>query len=388
MSQYMITHIVGGGDRGGAKTHILSLLKNMDPQSFRVSLICLNDGPLAEEARMQGFPVQVFSMVNNLDMAVIFRIASYLKQQQPDLVHTHGVRANFCGRTGARLAGMKHIVTTIHSRVSMDYPTQWGNWFFSLVDRLSSPMAEHLICVSHQLKMYLVQQGIPAHKMSVIHNGIDAVPFRRFSAEDAAEIRAEWNIQPHQKVIGAVGRLVPIKGYDVFLKAAQKVKDRFPEAVFMIVGEGPCLDSLQELARKLKIHEQVLFTGFQENIPAFFSMMDVFVISSFTEGGPIVLLEAMAAGVPAIATRVGGVPEVLVDQKNGFMVEPHNPESLAERIMRLLEDTDLARRFQLEAQLTLDREYTVEIVTEKTQNLYRQLLEGVLPGDNAAGTEG
>ena len=140
-----ITHIAGGGDRGGAKTHILTLLKNMDAERFRVNLICLNDGALAEEARQANVDVRVFTMASNADMLVIQRLARYLRQQKPDMVHTHGVRANLCGRTAARLAGQRHIVTTIHSLVSMDYQTRMGNSFFSLVDRMSTPMAEHLI---------------------------------------------------------------------------------------------------------------------------------------------------------------------------------------------------------------------------------------------------
>jgi hypothetical protein len=145
LRRHVITHIAGGGDRGGAKTHILTLLRNMDRKRFQVNLICLNDGALADEARNAGVEVRVFSMASNADLMVIHRLARYLRQQGPDLVHTHGVRANLCGRTAARLAGQRHIVTTMHSLVSMDYQTRFGNSFFSLVDRLSTPMAEHLV---------------------------------------------------------------------------------------------------------------------------------------------------------------------------------------------------------------------------------------------------
>ena len=375
MGKHVITHIAGGGDRGGAKTHILTLLKYIDQTRFAVNLICLNDGALAEEARTAGIQVRVFSMASNVDMMVIHRLARFLRHQAPDLVHTHGVRANLCGRSAARLAGQKHILTTIHSLVSLDYQTRLGNSFFSLVDRLSTPMAEHLVCVSHQLKASMVNQGVPAEKISVIHNGIDVTPYAELSRNDGLAARQEWYLTPEQKVVGTVGRLVPIKGYDIFLQAAAKVAAYAPDTMFLMVGDGPCEGALQLQVRELGLEDRVIFAGHRNDIPRLFRAMDMFVISSFSEGGPIVLLEAMASEIPVVATRVGGVPEVLKDNVNGLMAEPGNPLDLADKMIRLLKNPELGTRFCQAGLDTLHSEFTRERVTKKTEQLYERILK-------------
>ncbi len=372
---YQICHIAGGGDRGGAKTHILTLLERMDPELFAITLICLNEGTLARQAREKGLDVKVFSMAGHWDMSIILRLARFLKKHRPDLVHTHGVRANLCGRSAAKLANNHPVITTIHSLVTKDYPTNLANWFYAAVDRITMPWADYLICVSARLKDYVVKKGFPREKVEVIGNGIDLAPFEKLDEVDRKNIREEFQIRSEDKVVGTVGRLVPIKGYDVFLKAAQKMALQNDSIRFLVVGEGPSEKELKALARRYKIEEKVIFAGYRKDIPELFKAMDVFVISSYSEGGPIVLLEAMASGVPVVSTRVGGIPEVIEDGQTGLLVPPGKEEELAEKIMKLLKQPDLRRSIQEKALKKVRQEFTTDRAVEKTQALYLRLLE-------------
>jgi glycosyltransferase involved in cell wall biosynthesis len=220
----------------------------------------------------------------------------------------------------------------------------------------------------------MVRQGVPAHKITVIHNGIDLAPYQLNSRLDGLVARREWDLSPDQKVVGTVGRLVPIKGYDIFLQAAAKIAAYAADTMFLMIGEGPCEEELKEQARELGLQDRVIFAGHRKDIPRLFRAMDLFVISSFSEGGPIVLLEAMASEVPVVATRVGGVPEVLVDKVNGLMVEPHNSLDLADKVIHLLKAPELGDQFRQAGLATVHSEFTQERVTEKTEQLYEQII--------------
>ncbi len=376
LNRHIICHVAGGGDRGGAKTHILALLTHMDSTRFNCSLVCLNDGPLAEEARESGLDVTVIPMYHHLDVGAVFRLRKHFKRIRPVIVQTHGVRANLVGRIAAKMARVTHILSTMHSLVSLDYPTPFANSVFTYVDRLSSTLAERLIAVSGQLKENLIQQGFPKEKFTVIHNGIDLSPYQVDGDQVKRKAKAALGIHTSTRVIGTVGRLVPIKGYEDFLTAAGKIKSFEKDICFLMVGDGPCLEKLKEQAANLGISEQVIFTGYRADTADIFFAMDVFVITSLSEGLPIVMLEAMAAGLPIVATAVGGIPEVITHQKNGILVKPRQPNELADRIIALMEDPVKAIALSLAGKRTVRDGFSMDVPAALTADLYDELLNG------------
>jgi len=203
-----------------------------------------------------------------------------------------------------------------------------------------------------------------------IRNGIDTKLYR---TDDAARrsVRKELGIDEDQPLIGAVGNLYPVKGHTYLLKAMAIVKEKYPHAMLVIAGRGEILDQLREEASGLGIKEKVVFLGFSEKIPAFLQGLDIFALPSLSEGLPLSVLEAMAAGKPVIATNVGGISEVLNDGYAELLVPPRNPDVLAEKILLLLRNPELANRLRELGRMKVEKEFSLNSMMEKYQELYR-----------------
>lgn len=373
MQGRLIWHITVGGDRGGAKTHLLTLLPRLNQERYRIKLICLNDGPLAAEGREMGLAVEVCPMAGVWDLSVVFRLAAAMRREKAGVIHTHGVRANFYGRIAARLAGVPRVLTTVHSLASLDYQTKLQNLLSALAERITAPLTDRFVAVSDALCQKLVQAGIPPHKITVIRNGIDTGAYRPPDAAAVADCRLSLGIQPPERVVGVVGRLVPVKAYDDFLTAAALVGRAAADVKFLITGDGPGESALRDQARALGIADRVVFAGFRRDIPLILAGLDVFVISSLSEGLPLVLLEAMAAGRPAVCTAVGGIPEVVAAGENGMLVPVHDTAGLAAKVLAILQDQELARSLGARAKATVEERFSAAAQAAAMDELYREV---------------
>jgi glycosyltransferase involved in cell wall biosynthesis len=238
-------------------------------------------------------------------------------------------------------------------------------------------LADCIIANSNAVREWLMKQGLGRYNICVIPNGISLPPLR--CSDEATRFRSEFNIHPTCPLIAVVGRLVRTKGLEYFLDAAASLTSRFPSARFLIVGEAnvepPYRRELEERARNLNLSGRVIFTGQRNDVPQIMREIDISVLPSLTESFSNSLLESMANGLPVVATKAGGNPEVVSDGEDGLLVPAADSAALARAITKLLESPDLAKRLGDAAREKVTRQYSIDCLLSRTEDLYVSLLE-------------
>jgi glycosyltransferase involved in cell wall biosynthesis len=289
-----------------------------------------------------------------------------MRRERVALIHAHEFTANTYGMLLAQLAGVP-LIATVHGKSY--YPDQVKRRLaYRMVSRRQT-----MVAVSHDLKQFLVEAvGIPEDKISVIHNGIDVTAH---SLQDGPEdCRRELDLPSDEWVLGTVGSLYAVKGQAYLLRALPLVLHVHPHTTLLIVGRGEQEVSLKEEARHLGIESHVRFLGLRQDVPKLLSVMDAFVLPSLSEGLSIALLEAMAAGKPIVATRVGGNPEIVLDATTGYLVPAQAPQALADSIIRLLANRSLALEFGEKGRQRVLQHFSLSRMAEQYQALYEARL--------------
>jgi glycosyltransferase involved in cell wall biosynthesis len=267
------------------------------------------------------------------------------------------------------------IVHTFHGHVLRGYFGRFWTGVFRLLERMLARITDALVAVSPEVRDELVALGVaPASKFRVIRLGIALDT--RVPADDAAraETRRVMGIPDGRFVVGWIGRMTGVKRTDVLLRGFRALREDGVDAVLCMVGDGPDRESVEQLADELGIVRECLFTGYQEDVGPFFAAFDVFVLSSGNEGTPVTAIEALAAGCPVVATRVGGVPDVVTDGEDGFLVSPAAADELAGRLAELARDPDLRTRMGASGRERMRTRYAVDRLIDDTDRLYRELL--------------
>jgi glycosyltransferase involved in cell wall biosynthesis len=261
------------------------------------------------------------------------------------------------------------LVTTVHGWVQHTRRTP----LYYRIDQLCLPRYERVLCVSDDLLEACLTAGVPARNCLLLENGIDTVEYSR--KQTVAEAKVSLGLPTNGFVIGAVGRLSGEKGFDVLLRSIQVLVSRGLDVQLVIVGEGSERASLEQLSRELNLSERVRFAGWQANVQPHFEAMDVFALSSLREGLPNVLLEAMALGVPIVSTRVNGVPRLVQDGRNGFLVTAADLEGLTTALAGLLKNDSLRELFRNTGRRTVETRYSFATRMQRLKRLYDELLE-------------
>jgi len=363
-----VVHVNGGGETGGGKSHLITLLPELRKEGCDASLIVFSSGLLLSEAKAAGIPTTCLGVSRMMSQRLFQNLYQLLREQQPDIVHTHGGRANLYGRLAARLAGVKCVITTVHSYSDLDYVKAWHNTWFSLVDRLTWFLTDRFVAVSNDLANSLRRRGVRTDQVAVVPNGI--APWEGPSID----LRREFSL-PAGPIICAVGRFVPVKRFDLLLQSFAWVLVEFSETTLLLIGEGPLEWQLKNLAKSFGIETRVVFTGYRRDARALLSSSDLFVMSSDMEGLPVVLLEALSAGVSVVATAVGGIPEVVRDGETALLAPRGEVEPLAEAILASLKDRAAAKERAAKGREWFLRNGTAQNMSEKTLALYRKWRE-------------
>lgn len=333
-----------------------------------------NDGPAMNpwvaDMRARGITAHQLPDPGPLSIGVVRRLRRRVKDSGADILHTHDYKTNVLGGLAARRADRSmpwvatvHLHTTTSRRLRL----------YRALDLFLLRLADRVITVSRDQRRILLERGVDRRRLVLIPNVIDADSFAA-QAGDRLAARAELGLRPDNVVAVLVGRLTAQKGVDWFLTAASAVHEVMRESRFLIVGDGPERLSLEAQAAALGLGEVVLFLGYRDDVPTLLAASDVFVLSSRSEGLPLALLEAMALGVPPVATRVGGVPDVVRGEQTGILVRPGEPLALAEGMLKLMEDGDAARRLGDEARRHVRRSYGPKQAARRMATAYRAVL--------------
>jgi len=345
-----IMHVVLSLEYGGLEKVAIDLASYLNNGKHKVIICCLDRlGELAKEAEKRGVKVIFIKRKPGIDFSLPFRLSKVFKDEEIDIVHTHNHAAMLYGTLGARLAGIRAIFNTIHGREKkIKNKTIWS---------MAWKMNSMIITISQDAKRELVKNsGINPEKIGVIYNGIDISRFKKSDADS--------------NVIGTVSRLSQEKDNFTMLEAFKIISSRLDNVSLVIAGDGPLKESLKAKVESLKLEEKVIFLGFRNDIPEVLSGFSVFALSSLTEGISISLLEAMASGKPVVATNVGGNPEVVSDGETGLLVPPKEPDKMAEAIIKILSDRDMAKRMGEAGRKGVEEKFSLERMVKEYQEIY------------------
>ena len=330
--QNNITHIISGDLWAGAEAQVYALILGLlNCKNLCINVITFNHGILVDKLVNAGVRVDVISEKQTNVYLMVWHIYMFLRITKTEIVHTHGYKETLLGGLAGKLCNIKAIIRTHHGKGIMD-----SGFKYTLAEKLNKFFTDRVIAVSEDLKNYLISKKIKKEIITVIHNGINVELIK--PVKSINELKSAFDIKPEDQVIGAAGRLVPVKGYKYFLESARKILEVYNKVVFVIVGDGPLMHELDNQIKKLGITNKVKLLGFREDIIDIMNIFDIFVITSLHEGIPMVLLEAMSLAKPIIATKVGGIPEIISDNQNGLLISPEDPETLATVCLGLIEN--------------------------------------------------
>jgi sugar transferase (PEP-CTERM/EpsH1 system associated) len=354
-----VVHLVTTLAIGGLEKVVLDLVRFGTPDRFAMRVVCLDEsGVLEEQFARLGVPVDVIGTDGSVP-ARILRLARHLQQVKPALLHTHNPQAHLHGAIAARLARVPAVVHTKHGREYMERPVlAWAS-------RLASRWTSRFVAVSVDAASVAREiEGVPAARVRVIHNGIDTGLF---------PVRAPRAALAPRRAV-TVGRLSPIKDHATLLHAVRRVVDSVPTFQLDIVGDGPLRPELEALCETLGLCGCVHFHGYHEQVARFLDAADFFVLSSISEGVSIALLEAMASGLPAVATDVGGNREVVVSGETGYLVPSRAHDVLAAVMLRIQSDDAGLERMGRAARRRVEEQFNLRTVVQQYERLYLECL--------------
>ena len=371
---YVITKL----ELGGAQKQLLVLISLLDRKQFNPVLFTSRAGLLWQEASsINGLALKksrfLEHSINPLkDFLALIELCRFIKKNNIDIVHTHSSKAGILGRWAARLAGAKVIIHTVHGWSFNNYQAWLVKMIFIWLEKISARITDKLIVVSNYDKEKGLAYGIGDNdKYTLIHYGID---YAAFQAEGEDE-RRSLGINADDLAVGMISCLKPQKCPQDFIKLACSINKTMPNVKFVLVGDGILRIRVEKLIKALKLQPQLILTGWRKDIPAILRSLDIFVLTSLWEGMPISILEAMATSRPVIATDTGGIAEVIVEDKTGFLVRLGDMDKMAEKLIKLLENKDLRARIGHDAKNSLGQDFSLSNMAKHTQNLYAELIK-------------
>jgi glycosyltransferase involved in cell wall biosynthesis len=312
------------------------------------------------------------------DLLATIRLARLIRKERPQILHTHTAKAGTVGRVAARLAGSRRppiVVHTFHGHVLRGYFGPVRTLLFRLLERWLAAGTTALIAVSPQVRDDLVALGVaPRERFVVIRLGIELDERVTPEQNGRAESRRYLGIPGDRFAVGWIGRMTAVKRTDDVLIAFKSLRDGGVDAVLCMVGDGPDRLQLEQRAHELGVARDTVFLGYQEDVAPFYAAFDALVLPSGNEGTPVTVIEALAAERPVVATRVGGVPDVVRDGEDGFLVEAGATDDLADRLGRLARDPALRARMGRKGRERMLPRYAVERLVDDVDELYRSLL--------------
>jgi glycosyltransferase involved in cell wall biosynthesis len=373
---------------GGPALHVTYLCSELDEIGYRTVLaagrVGSGEGSMESVAAEYGVTPRYISGLQRdieplKDAAAIARLLAILREFRPHIVHTHTAKAGALGRVAAQLAGSarpRAVVHTYHGHVLRGYFNPAVTAAFLQVERRLASVTDALVAVSPEVRDDLVRLGVaPADRITVVRLGLDLAARTAAPPDARATEREALGIGDDAFVIGWLGRMIEIKRVDDLLRAFGRVRRRGVDAHLVLVGDGPLRPSLEALARELAVEDRTHFLGYRDDVGSLYRAFDVVALTSANEGTPVTLIEALSAGLPAVATDVGGVRDVVEEGASGFVVPARDTAAIADALVRLAEEPELRTRMGADASVAVGNRYAIPRLVSDMDALYRGLLE-------------
>jgi len=354
----------------GAGRLMVEWTKAFDPQRVRVTACILREGgEIGEELKREGTPITFFGD-GRFNPISIFKFMKAIRRDKIDVLHLQAFGASTFGRIAGLLT---RTPTIVHSHACYTYEKRGYPLYVKYIDRLLAPFTDRAIAISQSVKDFCVNyQGFKPEQVQVVHNPVPQCTRGTRSAEDLRRLRSEYRLEDDVPVAGAITRFYPVKGTHYLIEAFAQVVQALPRARLLLVGDGPDRAALERQARELGIAEQVTFAGFERDVEAHLQLCWVSVVPSIEEGLGLAAIESMAAGVPVVASRVGGLPEVVTDGVTGRLVPRGGVDETAQAILQILGDDDL-RKTMGDACRADSRRFSMERYVERMELVYSDL---------------
>jgi glycosyltransferase involved in cell wall biosynthesis len=381
-----VTRIVARLNIGGPAVHIVNLATGLDPERFENQLIAgrpgLHEGDMGYLATQKGIdPLIIPELGRELsplsDLRTTVKLARILRHDKPHIVETHTAKAGAVGRVAARLAGVPIVIHVFHGHVFHSYFGPLKTGLFLNAERALARITDRIITVSPAQRRDIVQvYGIaPAERVLTIPLGLDLQPLRVAKQTYVGQFRSSLGVSDDTPLVGFVGRLTAVKSPGLFVEAARHVVDQCPRTRLVFVGDGELRSDLEQQVDTLGLAQHVLFAGWQADMLPIYADLDLLALTSLNEGTPVTVIEALASGTPVVATAVGGVPDVVMDQETGILVPSGDAEALAEAMLRLIRAPEWAQELALEGQQDVLKRFDLKRLTNDMASLYLALLE-------------
>jgi glycosyltransferase involved in cell wall biosynthesis len=361
---------------GGAESLVIPFVRHFPRERYALHVCCLasiNDNPVEKEVLDERIPFTNLQARNLRDAAAFRRLLALVRRERIELIHAHLTYASIWASAAARLSSSAAVATLHVAPPAATDGSALRDW---LMRRMLDRWAARVIAVSADLRhSYLDRGGIAEKKLVTVHNGIELEPFRRPRGSARRLLSDEFGIPLQSPVAVAVSVLRAGKGIEVLLEAAGSVLRRHPEAFILIVGDGPMAAEWQALSRAVEGGDRIRWAGFRRDVNEILAGCDLFVHPTLADAFPTVLLEAMAAGLPVVASRVGGVPEIVVDGETGRLVPAADARSLSAAINALLADRQRREQMSRTAVAIVSRHFSTQAWIERLSSLYAEVLQ-------------
>ena len=387
-SPIRVLRVIARLNMGGPALHVAYLTAGLAERGYETTLVAgslaRGEDSMAFVADELGIEVERIDELHReispvRDAVAILRLARLIRRVRPHILHTHTAKAGAVGRLAALVAGGARppiVVHTFHGHVLRGYFDPVRTAGFRLLERWLARSTTALVAVSPQVRDDLVSLGVaPRERFAVVQLGIELEQRVAVERNGRGESRRILAIGPDRFAVGWIGRMTGVKRTDDVLRAFRRLRDRGVEACLCMIGDGPDRPAVERRAHELGIMRDTLFLGYQEEVAPFYAAFDAMILPSINEGTPVSAIEALAAGRPVVATRVGGVPDVVRDGEDGFLVEAGDVDALAERLARLASDPELRERLGAAGRARVVPRYSVERLVDDVDRLYRSLLE-------------
>jgi len=355
-----ILHIETGRHLYGGALQVLYLLKGLKERGVNNTLVCPRESQIGVQSA-NAATIRDVPFFGDLDLTLLLRLYMIMRSERPDIVHVHSRRgADIWGGLAARIAKIPAVITR---RVDNPEDAWVVRYKYSLYNRV--------VTISEGIRKILISEGLDQRKTTLIHSAVDLNRYGTYS--DMDWFYKEFGLRPDNNTIGTVAQFIPRKGHRYIIEAAPKILERFPETRFLFFGQGPLKGELRALCRKTGVEDNIYFAGFRTDLEKILPCLDILLHPASMEGLGVSLLQAAASGVPIIGARAGGIPEVINEGINGYLIPPADSRAIIDSVISLLQDPEKRRRFGMAGRNMVESYFSIDAMVEAYKRLYDEI---------------